>query len=84
MKTVAKGSPAEAIGLRGGTKTATIDGEQIVVGGDIILKVQGIPIGGLASYETIREELARLPSGASRTITILRAGQVIELTGPKP
>ena len=84
VKTVAKGSPAEAIGLRGGTKTATIDGEQIVVGGDILLKVQGLPIGGLASYEKIREVMARLPAGASMTVTILRAGQMIELTGQKP
>jgi len=84
VKTVAKGSPAEAIGLRGGTKTATIDGEQIVVGGDILLKVQGLPIGGLASYEKIREAMARLPAGTSMTVTILRAGQVIELTGRKP
>jgi serine protease Do len=84
VKTVAKGSPAEAIGLRGGTKTATIDGEQMVVGGDILLKVQGLPIGGLASYEKIREVMARLPAGAPMTVTILRAGQVIELTGKKP
>ena len=84
VKTVAKGSPAEAIGLRGGTKTATIDGEQIVVGGDILLKVQGLPIGGLASYEKIREVMAHLPAGTSMTVTILRAGQVIELTGKKP
>jgi serine protease Do len=84
VKTVAKGSPAEAIGLRGGTKTATIDGEQIVVGGDILLTVQGLPIGGLASYEKIREVMARLPAGARMTVTILRAGQVIELTGQKP
>ena len=84
VKTVAKGSPAEAIGLRGGTKTATIDGEQIVVGGDILLKVQGLPVGGLASYEKIREVMARLPAGGLMTVTILRAGQVIELTGQKP
>ena len=67
-----------------GLETATIEGEQIVVGGDIILKVQGIPLGGLASYEKIREVLARLPAGARMTLTIFRAGQVIELSGQKP
>src|SRR5262245_34052254 len=51
VKTVAAGSLAEAIGIRGGTKVATIDGERIVVGGDIILKVQGIPVNDFASYE---------------------------------
>jgi serine protease Do len=80
VKTVAKGS----VGLRGGTKVAIIDGEQIVVGGDIILKVQGIPAGDLTSYEKIRDVLAELPSGARLTVTVLRAGRVIELTGRKP
>jgi len=28
--------------------------------------------------------MARLPAGTSMTVTILRAGQVIELTGKKP
>lgn len=84
VKTVAKGSPGEAVGLRGGTKVAIIDGEQIVVGGDIILKVQGIPAGDLTSYEKIRDVLAGLPAGASLTVTVLRAGRVIELTGRKP
>jgi S1-C subfamily serine protease len=84
VNTVAKGSPAEAVGLRGGTKVAVIDGERIVVGGDIILTVQGIPAGGLAEYEGIRDTLARLPSGSPMTVTVLRAGQVIELAGRKP
>jgi serine protease Do len=81
---VAKGSPGEALGLRGGTKVAVIDGERIVVGGDIILKVQGLPLGGLADYEKIRDVLVRLPPGSPITLTVLRAGQVLDLTGKKP
>jgi serine protease Do len=86
VKTVAKDSPAEHVGLRGGTKVAIIDGEQIVIGGDIILKVQGIPVSGfgLAEYEKIQQSLAQVPSGGTLTVTVLRAGQVIELTGRKP
>ena len=85
VKSVAKGSPAEAVGIKGGTKLATIDGEPIVVGGDIILTVQGIPVGaGVAEYEKIREALVQLPPGAPMNITVLRAGQVMELTGRRP
>ena len=40
---VATGSPGEAIGLRGGTR---IDGESIVVGGDIILAGQSLELSG--------------------------------------
>jgi serine protease Do len=84
VKTVAKGSLAEAIGIRGGTKVATIDGEKIVVGGDIILKVQGIPVNDFASYERIRAALMGVSSGATVTVTILRTGEVLDLTGRFP
>jgi serine protease Do len=84
VKTVAKGSPGEALGLRGGTKVAVIDGEQIVLGGDIILKVQEVPARGLVNYEKIRRIVAEIPSGGTLVVTVLRAGNVIELTGRKP
>src|SRR5262249_32662485 len=85
VKGVAKGSPAEAVGIRGGSKLAVIDGEQIVVGGDIILKVQGIPVASsVADYEKIREALLNVPHGGDMTVTVLRAGQVMELTGKRP
>ena len=84
VKTVAKGSPGEAVGLRGGTKVAVIDGESIVVGGDIILSVQGIPMGGIANYEQMRQALTSLPRGGAIKVVVLRAGQVVELTGTLP
>jgi serine protease Do len=84
VTTVAKGSPGEAVGLRGGTKVAMIDGESMVVGGDIVLKVQGIAVGGLETYERIREALAGTSSGATINVTVLRAGQILELTGRMP
>ena len=84
VKTVAKNSPGQALGVRGGTKVAVIDGEPIVVGGDIILKVLGIPVSGLEAYERMRSEVRRLPRGATLTVTILRAGRVLELSGPMP
>jgi serine protease Do len=84
VKTVAKGSLGEALGLRGGTKVAIIDGEKIVVGGDVILKVQSIPVNDFASYERIRAALMGLTLGATVTVTILRAGEVIDLQGRFP
>jgi serine protease Do len=78
VKTVAAGSLGETVGLRGGSKVAAIDGDKIVVGGDIILSVQGIPVSNFASYEQIRRALIGLPAGASVTVTVLRAGQVLD------
>jgi len=78
---VAKGSPGDRIGFRGGTKLATIDGRQIVLGGDILLQVEGISAGSVADLVKIRSLLAGLKAGTPFKATILRAGRVLEVTG---
>ena len=84
VKTVAKGSPADAVGLRGGAVLATIMGEQLVVGGDIILKVQGTPVGDAADHRRVRDILDTVPPGGEFSMTVLRLGQVVELKGRHP
>jgi len=83
VKTVAKGSPADGAGLRGGTTTAVIDGETLPVGGDIILSVEGVDVTG-ANLPKIRDAMNRLQSGQPFKATVLRAGQVLELAGTAP
>jgi S1-C subfamily serine protease len=84
VKTVARGSAGDAVGLRGGAVLATIMGEQLVVGGDIILKVHGVPVGDVTDHRRVRDLLESLPPGAEFTMTVLRLGQVIELKGRHP
>ena len=84
VKTVAKGSPAAEAGIRGGNRTAVIDGQTLVVGGDVLLAVEGIPAGNLADYNRMREHLQKLPAGAVITVTVLRAGRVLNLVGKAP
>lgn len=84
VQRVAKGSPAAAMGLRAGIMQAAIGGETLVVGGDIILQVQGIPIRNESSYQKIQERLSRLHPGATVTVTELREGRAIELAGQLP
>jgi serine protease Do len=81
VKTVAQGSPAWDMGLLGGDKVATIGGQQIAVGGDIILSVDGISAGSGDSIEKIRARLAAMPEGSPVKVAVLRAGKVVELTG---
>ena len=81
VKTVAQGSSAWDMGLLGGDKIATIGGQQIAVGGDIILAVDGVPIGSDGNIEKIRNRLAAEPPGTSFKMKVLRAGKIIELTG---
>lgn len=83
VKTVAKGSPAEQLGLRAATQIVRISGQEVPLGGDIILAVQGIPTSA-ANARQIREVLNQLAPGAAFTVRVLRAGEVLDLTGRLP
>ena len=83
VKTVVKDSPADQLGLRGGNQMVTISGEEVPLGGDIILEIQGIPMGR-QTVGKIRDALSALSSGRPFKVTVLRAGQVVELTGQIP
>jgi len=80
IKSVAKASPADEIGLRGATMLVTIAGQQVPLGGDIILSVGGVPFSP-ANAQRIRDMLSGAVPGTPFTVTILRAGDVLELTG---
>jgi S1-C subfamily serine protease len=81
VKTVAKGSAAWDMGLLGGDRIATIGDQQIPVGGDIVLDVDGIAIGPDGNIGKVRDRLASQPPATPFKMKVLRAGKVIELTG---
>ena len=85
VRTVAKGSPAWDAGIQGGDRVAHINGEDVVVRGDIILAVGGVPFGpGEGVIERIRARMERAKSGEVLPVRVLRAGKVIELTTRVP
>ena len=74
---VQSGSPAEEAGLRGSEELVTLDGQELAVGGDVIIAWNG------ASLATMPELQARVRSsvpGDDVTLTILRDGEQQELT----
>ncbi|OLD63166.1 MAG: hypothetical protein AUI47_10260 [Acidobacteria bacterium 13_1_40CM_2_68_5] len=81
VQAIASGSPADRIGLRAGTVRATIGDDDLIVGGDIILEVEDIPLEGPEGYLLVRRTITSLPPGEPVTITILRAGVRLKLTG---
>ena len=84
VKTVAKGSPAWNAGVLGGDRTATIGGETIVVRGDVILEVAGVPVKHASDFASIRKRLETMAAGAPIGVSVLRAGQIVKLTGRVP
>jgi S1-C subfamily serine protease len=80
---VAKNSPAALMGLRGGTTKATLfDGETVILGGDIVLAVQGIPFS-IKNYRGIQDLVTRLNPGDLVNIKLLRGGEHLELSTRK-
>ena len=53
------------------------------VGGDIGLEALGHPMKP-TNIARVREELAKLHSGDTFQVTVLRAGRIIQLTGKAP
>lgn len=77
---VQPGSPAAAAGLKAGTKRITLQGQQTVIGGDIIIAVDKQPV---TTFQDLTSYLfTKTTVGQKITLTILRNGQKqdIEIT----
>lgn len=82
---VTSGGPADDAGLQGGTQQTTVDGQAVIIGGDIIIALSGTRITGTDDLSTFLEEHT-LP-GQTIDATIIRSGQetTIQLTlGTRP
>ena len=75
VETVVPGGPASTAGLRGGNTTAVIAGQQYLVGGDIIVSINGTKIVNQDALSSYLEEHAI--AGQSIQLGILRSGQPI-------
>ena len=83
VKTVAKDSPGDQIGLHGSTQIVNLGGGDVPLGGDIVLSFEGIPMSE-ENFAKFRDMMSRMPAGTPFKVTILRAGQVMELAGTMP
>jgi len=80
VNAVAKGSFGERLGVRPAVLPVTIAGQELKLGGDIIIEVMGIPIAaGLENGDEIRAAMLALPPNSIVRVKVLRAGEIIEL-----
>jgi S1-C subfamily serine protease len=84
VQKVATQSPAGGMGIRGGAYRAEIEGQDILLGGDIILAFNGVKLDCENGLTEGRKQLARLRQKAPYTISIYRAGKVVELQAVVP
>jgi S1-C subfamily serine protease len=76
VQQVENNSPASKAGLRGGSNPAEFNGESVLLGGDVIVAIDGKAV---ASIDDLKAKLAEMQAGESVTLTILRDGNQQEL-----
>jgi S1-C subfamily serine protease len=78
VETVAAGSPAASAGLHAGTKTVTIEGSQYLIGGDIIVSVNGTKIidGDALSTYLVQNTVP----GQTIVLGVIRSGSLQNVT----
>ena len=72
VQSVVKGGPADKAGIEGGDTSATIDGAEVTLGGDIITEIGGKKIAGM---DEVIEFVNKAKPGESVKLTLLRNGQ---------
>ncbi len=78
IETIVQGGPAATAGLHGGSKIVTIEGNQYLIGGDIIVGINGTKIvneNSLASYLE-----GHTVAGQKVILEIIRGGQYMSVT----
>ena len=89
VQRIGDGSMGSRLGVNPGTLHATIQGSDILLGGDVILNVNGIDItapqatdsrAANENYEKIYDSIAGLKTGDTLVVTVFRGGKVVKLT----
>ncbi len=80
VEEIVPNGPADKAGLKGSASQVTIDGQNIMVGGDIITAIEGSPVNSITDLIAYLEEHTSI--GQKVTLTILRnnSQQKIDVT----
>jgi len=77
VEIVYDGSPAEQAGVRGGTLAVVVQGDEYLLGGDIVTAIQGTPVRTHQDYVT---KVKTLKPGQRVKVTLMREGHSREVT----
>jgi S1-C subfamily serine protease len=73
---VVPNGPAEKAGIKGGTRSVAIQGQNVLAGGDVIVKADGRDI---ASLSDLQAYVATKQPGDTVTVTVVRNGQTQDI-----
>ncbi len=75
---VTDGGPADQAGLKGGNQQVVISGQNVVIGGDVIIEIDGTRIKDMDDMSSFLE--ANTLPGEIIEVTVVRSGQVLTLS----
>ncbi len=73
---VVQGSPADEAGLRGSDEPVTINGQELLIGGDVVMAMDGQAV---QQIEDLRTLVGQAQPGQAVTLTLIRDGEQIEV-----
>ena len=76
IEEVTSGSSADKAGLHGSTKPVTVQGQRLLVGGDVITAWDGRPV---TQMEQLRTRVGEAQAGQEVTLTVLRDGEQVQV-----
>ena len=82
VQRVAEGSIAARAGVRPGILRANIEGDEVILGGDIILSVNEISVEEDSDLDKVYGRIPQLKPGENLVLTILRQGKILKLAIP--
>jgi S1-C subfamily serine protease len=77
VQCIVKGGPAAKSGMSSGSDTATIDGQQVTIDGDLIVKIDSTEVN---SSEDVQKAVLAKQTGDEIKVTVVRDGKDKELT----
>ena len=77
IEQISSGSPADKAGLRGSYIPLKVNGQQILIGGDVISKIDSQSV---AQPGDIQSNLAQAQAGQKVNLSIIRNGQQLQVT----
>ena len=84
IQRVVRNSPGGQAGFKGGNIIAVIDGQEMILGGDVITAINGITINTDESLEKAGLALNNTENGGTVTATLLRSGKEVKIEMLKP
>lgn len=79
VQQVADNSPADLMGIKPGSIPVTIGGQNLLLGGDLIIEALGISLVNEKAYGLLKEKLNQLEKKDRLAVTVLRGGRQLEL-----